>query len=158
MLPLMIVALKPLVWFSQQLTRLITFGKAQKPPQHREELLAVAHLGHESGQLHAGESQFLHNMLELGKVTTYDIMTPRTVVFSLPMALGSAEFVRRVDDQPYTRIPVYGDNPDRLRGFVIKGEVLMEHVKRAPEELLLQEVMRPIESTQGILPVDKLFQ
>jgi CBS domain containing-hemolysin-like protein len=157
-LPLMIVGLKPLVSFSQQLTRLITFGKAQKPPQHREELLAVAHLGHESGQLEAGETQFLHNMLELGKVNTFSIMTPRTVVFSLPMDIDSAEFVRRVDDQPFTRIPVYGKNPDRLQGFVIKGEVLMEHVKRAPDRLLLHEVMRPIESTQGVLSVDKLFQ
>jgi CBS domain containing-hemolysin-like protein len=157
-LPLMIVGLKPLVWFSQQLTRLITFGKAQKPPQHREELMAVAHLGHESGQLHVRETQFLHNMLQLGEVSAFDIMTPRTVVFSLPMNMGSTEFVRRVDDQPYTRIPVYVEKPDQLEGFVIKGEVLMEHVKRAPEELFLRDVMRPLGRTHGILTVDKLFQ
>lgn len=158
LLPLMIVGLRPLVWFSQQLTRLITFGKAQQVPQHREELMAVAHLGHKSGQLHARETQFLHNMLQLSKVKTFDIMTPRTVVFSLPMDMGSAEFVQRVADQPYTRIPVYADSPDHLLGFVIKGEVLMQHLKRAPEGLLLRDVMRPLENTQGILPVDKLFQ
>lgn len=157
-LPIMIVALKPLVWFSQQLTKLITFGRKQQPPQHREELMAVAHLGHESGQLQAGETKFLHNVLQLDQVKTFDIMTPRTVVFSLPMGMETAEFVRRIDGEPYTRIPVYADHPDDLRGFVIKGEVLMEHVKRAPETVVLEDVMRPIIRTQRFLSVDKLFQ
>lgn len=154
----MIVALKPLVWFSQQLTRLITFGKAQHPPRHREELMAVAHLGHESGQLHARESQFLHNMLQLDQVKTFDIMTPRTVTFLLPAATTSDEFIRQVDGKPFTRIPVWGAHADDIQGFVIKGEVLMEHVKRVAAEFTLNEVARPIQSTHGALTVDRLFQ
>jgi CBS domain containing-hemolysin-like protein len=157
-LPILIVALKPLVWFSRQLTRLITFGRAQDAPKHREELMAVAHLGHESGQLHARETQFLHNMLQLDQVNTYDIMTPRPVVFSLPAAMTSEEFIREVDGKPFTRIPVYDQQIDDVRGFVIKGEVLMEHVKRGTAGLRVDEVMRPLESTHGALTVDKLFQ
>jgi CBS domain containing-hemolysin-like protein len=157
-LPGLIVILKPLVWFSQQLTRLITFGKAQHAPRHREELMAVAHLGHESGQLHARETQFLHNMLQLDQVNTYDIMTPRPVVFSLPAAMTSDAFVREIDGKPFTRIPVYDEQMDDVRGFVIKGEVLMEHVKRGADGLSIGELRRPLETTHGALPVDKLFQ
>ncbi len=158
MLPLMITGLRPLVWFSQQVTRLITFGKAQHAPQHREELMAVAHLGRESGELHARETQFLHNMLQLNQVNTYDIMTPRPVVFSLPAAMTTDAFILAIDGKPFTRIPVYDQQMDDVRGFVIKGEVLMAHVKRAAEGLRIGEVMRPLESTHGAVPVDKLFQ
>jgi len=158
MLPILVRGLAPLVWLSQQLTRLITFGRARQAPQHREELMAVAHLGRESGELHARETQFLHNMLQLDKVNTYGIMTPRPVVFSLPEAMTSEDFIRRIEDKPFTRIPVYGAQMDDVRGFVIKGEVLMAHVKRAPEGLRIGEVMRKVESTHGAVPVDKLFQ
>jgi CBS domain containing-hemolysin-like protein len=157
-LPVLITGLKPLVWFSQQLTRLITFGKAHQAPRHREELMAVAHLGHESGQLHARETQFLHNMLQLHRVKTSDIMTPRPVVFSLAVDLRSDAFVREIDDKPYTRIPLHDPDTLDIRGFVIKGEVLMEHVKRGSDGLAISELLRPIESVHGALTVDRLFQ
>ncbi len=157
-LPLLITGLAPLVWFSRQLTRLITFGRAQTAPRHREELMAVAHLGRESGELHARETQFLHNMLQLDKVDTYDIMTPRPVVFSLPAAMTSEAFIRSVDGKPFTRIPVYDQQIDDVRGFVIKAEVLMAHVTRGAGGLAIGEMMRPLESTHGAVHVDKLFQ
>lgn len=158
MLPILITGLRPLVWFSQLLTRLITFGRTQELPRHREELMAVAHLGRESGELHARETQFLQNMLQLDKVNTYDIMTPRPVVFSLPAAMTSDEFIHRIEGKPFTRIPVYDHQMDDVRGFVIKAEVLMAHVKRGAAGLKIGEVMRPLESTHGAMRVDKLFQ
>ncbi|HUE71117.1 MAG TPA: CNNM domain-containing protein [Pirellulaceae bacterium] len=157
-LPVMIAGLKPLVWFSKQLTKLITFGKAHEPPRHREELMAVAHLGRQSGQLHDRETQFLHNMLQLHRVKTSDIMTPRPVVFSLPLDIGSDAFVREIDDKPFTRIPLYDPDTGDTRGFVIKGEVLMEHVKRGSDGLALRDLLRPIDSVHGALTVDRLFQ
>lgn len=157
-LPAMITALAPLVWFSRQMTRLITLGKSMPVPRLREEVLAVANLGRAAGQLQPGETRFLHNVLQLNQVRTSDIMTPRTVVFSLPMGIDSAEFVRRVEGQPYTRIPLHGDDPDDVRGFVIKGEVLMAHLKLSPEPVPLDQIMRPIARAQRFLSVDKLFQ
>lgn len=156
LLPLMIVLLAPLVWFSQQITRLITFGRSPDAPQHREELLAVAHLGKESGQLHQRETQFLHNMLQLDAVTTADIMTPRSVIFSLPMATATADFVHEIDGKPYTRIPVYPENPDDIAGFVIRGEVLMRHIKSPVDTL--EPMLRPMATTLDIVTVDRLFQ
>lgn len=158
MLPIMIKGLAPLVWFSQQITRLITMGRTQELPRHREELMAVAHLGRESGELHARETQFLHNMLQLDKVNTYDIMTPRPVVFSLPAAMTSDDFIKSIVGKPFTRIPVYDHQTDDVRGFVIKAEVLMAHVTRGEGALKIGEVMRPLESTHGAMHVDKLFQ
>ncbi|CAN5524989.1 hypothetical protein BH23CHL2_BH23CHL2_36810 [soil metagenome] len=119
--------------------------------------MAVAHLGHESGQLHARETQFLHNMLQLHRVKTSDIMTPRPVVFSLPADLRSDAFIREIDDKPYTRIPLHDPDTQDIRGFVIKGEVLMEHVKRGSDGLAIRDKLRPIESVHGALTVDRLF-
>jgi CBS domain containing-hemolysin-like protein len=158
LLPVMIAGLKPLVWFSQQITKVITFGKAHQAPKHRDELMAVAHLGKASGQLHAQETQFLHNMLQLHRVKASDIMTPRPVVLSLPVHLQSDAFIREMDDKPFSRIPLYDPVTEEIRGFVIKGEVLMEHVKRGSDGLAIRDLLRPIESTHESLTVDRLFQ
>jgi CBS domain containing-hemolysin-like protein len=157
-LPVMIAGLKPLVWFSQQLTKLITFGKAHQPPRHREELMAVAHLGRQSGQLHAREAQFLHNMLQLHRVKTSDIMTPRPVMFSLPSGMRSDAFTREIEGKPFTRIPVFDPETNDIEGFVIKGEVLMEHVNCGSDGVPLRNALRPIARAYCALTVDRLFQ
>jgi CBS domain containing-hemolysin-like protein len=155
-LPAMIVALSPLVWFSQQLTRLITFGKGPVAPQHREELRAVADMGAESGQLQESETQFLRNLLDLDKVAVEDIMTPRPVIVSLPVDLSIAEFVGRVAELPFSRIPVYRDDPDAVEGFVLRSEAFARHFKGGGEALA--DIVRPIASVPPQLTIDRLFQ
>ncbi|KPF73900.1 hypothetical protein IP68_15350 [Blastomonas sp. AAP25] len=161
-LPVMIRLLAPLVWFSQQLTRLITFGQAAHAPKHREELMAVARMGSDSGQLHRQESEVLHNLLQLGEVKTWDIMTPRTVVFGLPKTTPLAEFVGEVRDKPFTRIPISDTDPADVIGFVLKGEVLMHIIEQGDRarqgEATLDSLIRPMTSTLGTVPVDRLFQ
>ncbi|MCL6249447.1 hemolysin family protein [Altererythrobacter sp. KTW20L] len=158
-LPVMITALAPLVWFSQQVTKVITLGKAAHAPQHREELLAVAHLGHASGQIHERESQILHNLFGLDEVHTSDIMTPRTVMFTLPAAMPLTQFLAAVADRPFTRIPVYGSDSDSIVGFVIKSEVLTRLVEQGPETTqTLADVARPLSTVPDLLSLDRAFQ
>ena len=158
-LPVLIRILAPLVWFSQQLTRIITFGRAAHAPQHREELLAVARMGQESGQLHARETAVLHNLLGLEEVRTSDIMTPRTVMFSLPSTMKLKDFLNAVADRPFTRIPIYEGDPDMIVGFVIKSEVLARLVQSGlATEQTLADVARPIVSTPDSVSVDRVFR
>lgn len=158
-LPLMITLLAPLVWFSQIITRIITMGKAAHAPQHREEVLAVARMGEASGQLQSQESAVLHNLLGLNEVLASDIMTPRTVVFSLPAAMPIAQFLGAVRDKPFTRIPVYGDNRDSITGFVIRSEVLERLVDCGPDSTeTLGSLARPVVTTLDTIPVDRIFQ
>ncbi|RKF21731.1 HlyC/CorC family transporter [Altericroceibacterium spongiae] len=158
-LPPMIWLLAPLVWFSQQLTRIITFGKAADTTQHRDELLAVARLGEEAGQIDARETAVLHNLLGLNEVRSQDVMTPRTVMFTMPETMPLRDFPRAVADKPYTRIPIHRDNPDKISGFVIKSEVLTRLVDTGLDtEDVLSDVARPMLSIPDSLSVDRIFK
>lgn len=156
-LPLMIVGLAPLVWFSKQLTKLITFGKPAHAPQHREELLAVAHLGHQSGQLKLDETQFLKNMLQLNAITVADIMTPRSVIFSLPVTMSLAEFSGAVAEAPFSRVPVFSGSQDNIVGFVLRSEGLLENFKTLGNGGLAS-LVRPLPTVSSAAQVDKLFR
>jgi len=157
-LPIMITGLAPLVWLCRQVTRLIAPGDPHNQAMHRDELLAMTRLGEESGQLNKSESDFVHNLIQLHSTTTADIMTPWPVVFALPESMPLTEFVEIIEDKPFTRIPVYGDDPDDIRGFVIRGEVLLAHLKDATDAATLADVKRPIAIAVKFAPVDVTFR
>lgn len=158
-MPFLIRTLAPLVWLSQQLTKLITRGRPPPAPRHRDELMTVASMGEDAGQLHPGETRLVHNLLQLDAIKTADIMTPRTVVFSLPADTRLDGFVEAVKDSPFTRIPVHGpDDSADITGFVIKGEVLMQCITGDDADATLAGLARPIVSTLDRGPVDGLFR
>lgn len=157
-LPVMITGLAPLVWFSRQITRIITPQGHFTPSLHREELLAMSRLGAESGQLEERESEFVHNLIQLHSMKTWDIMTPRPVIFALPESMPLIEFVKIIEEKPFSRIPVYQGNRDEITGFVIRGEVLLAHLKDAHDTGTLADVKRPMAMAAEHTPVDVLFQ
>ena len=117
----------------------------------------MASLGHASGQIDSSEVRFVKNMLQLHAVKTSDVMTPRTVVFSLPVATPMAALAEKMRGVPFTRIPVFEGHPDRISGFVIKHEVLallLDDQSSGPE---LKDLVRQLPSVLDELPVDKLF-
>lgn len=157
-LPILITGLAPLVWFSRQITRLITPKNHQVPQMHREELLAMTHLGAESGQIDDQESRFVQNLIQLHSMKTWDIMTPRPVIFALPETMPLTEFVKAIEDKPFSRIPLYRTNRDDITGFVIRGDVLVAHLKDSEDKLVLADVSRPIAVAAEHTAVDSLFR
>ncbi len=157
-LPVMITGLAPLVWMSRQITRLITPSGLKIPDMHREELLAMTRLGAESGQLEERESNFVHNLIQLHAMKTWDIMTPRPVIFALPESTPLTEFVAAIEDKPFSRIPTYKTNRDEISGFVIRGEALLAHLKDANDTMTLADIARPIAMAAEHTTVDVLFQ
>jgi len=157
-LELMIFVLGPLVWGSKQITRLIAPKGVHDSSIHRDELMAMARLGEESGSLGARESQFVQNLIQLHAMKTWDIMTPRPVIFALPESTMLIDFVELIEDKPFTRIPVYRNTRDEMVGFVIRGEALLAHLKDADDTGTLACVTRPIAVTPEETPVDELFQ
>ena len=157
LLPIMITVLGPLVWASRQITRLITFGKPAEMPRHREELMAVANLGEASGQIQQDEVRFVRNMLQLNAIQVSDIMTPRTVVFSLALDMTLDEAAARIKTAPYTRVPVFAPGSENVRGFVLKHEVLAGFMSDDPGNTI-ESFARALPATFGDVTVDRLFR
>ncbi len=158
LLPVLQTVLAPLVWLCQQVTQLLTFGKAGAQPEHREVLLAVAQIGQDHGEFHASEVEVVRNILKLREVMVSDIMTPRPVIYALPESTPLAALPGLIEDRPFSRIPVYGEDRDVITGFVIRADALLAGLKAPGGNGTLAQVRRPIEATQKELPVDRLFQ
>ena len=158
-LPFLQTMLAPLVWFSKQITKLITFGKADAAPMHREELLAAAHIGEREGAIAERESAIVRNILRLDEMTVDGIMTPSTVMFSLPNSTPLDEFVDAIADKPFSRIPVYGENRDDITGFVLRTDALIARLRADGGDLPeVVSLMHPVDFVLSKLSVDELFQ
>jgi Mg2+/Co2+ transporter CorB len=73
--------------------------------------------------LHAGqevpqERAMLRSILDLAEVEVSEIMTHRRDVVTIDAGLPPAEIVGQVLDSPFTRIPLWRDNPDNIVGVL----------------------------------------
>lgn len=83
-------------------------------------------------------------------------MTPRTVLFALP---ENQTLAKTIEDNPtfqFSRIPVYGENLDDIKGFVLKGDIL-QSAQEAPEKVLA-EICRPIVVMVGDVTLHTMFE
>ena len=86
--------LTPVIWLTGLLTRLLT-PPSNGPDISEDDIRAVTSLSRQAGQIKAYEEAYIRNILALDQKRVYDIMTPRTVVFSLPEDMTAAEAYKK---------------------------------------------------------------
>ncbi len=159
-LRLLIYLLYPFVKLSELLTGSLTHGPTLSGFS-RSEFAAMADLSTNEGQLAHQESAILKNLLMMRKTQVKDAMTPRTVVFSLPEETRVEDFSQQNGSSPFSRIPIYGDHPDQISGFVLRTDLLLAQAQGKGAHLL-KSYIRPItliHDTMSLsLAFDKLMQ
>ncbi len=144
----------PLVWISARLTSL--FGKSKESEVTREQLIALAYMGHKGGAIESSENQYLENVLSLREVKAEEICTPRSVVHMLANDITIKEALSQEKTRSFSRIPVYKDNTDNVLGKVILRDLYDAQLNGKGDlqvDTLLQELFRVSEK----LPVSQLL-
>lgn len=154
-LEITIILMWPLVKMAELLTRLMTKNKSETSV-HRDEFIALAELGSKEGIFHKYESRVLQNLFFLRNIRTKDIMTPRTVVFALAENLTAEQVVSENNRLNFSRIPVYSNDIDDIKGFVLKSDILRSATE-APGTLL-KEMCRPVVVVLDKLTLHELFE
>ncbi|ABM00574.1 CNNM domain-containing protein [Shewanella amazonensis] len=149
-------ATKPLIWMSQQVTKLL--GKGEEGQYIRQEMSAMARMGHESGELDAQESRILTQILSVKEMPVTSIMTPRTVMFSVPMSMTLEDFAGKHMAKPFSRLPVFGEDNDDIQGFVNRTDILLG-VRDNPQNTMasLKRNLLAVPETAKILPLLELM-
>ncbi len=124
--------LLPLVVIGEWLTRLLA-RKKRAATFRREELSAMADLGHQLGELGREESQILKNLMRFHSLSLADVMTPRTVIFALPETMSVGEAVEKHAATPFSRIPIFLRDLDDATSFVLKSDILLAQAQGRAE-------------------------
>lgn len=131
----------PFVLLSRLMARQL---KAPAQTAHiREELVAMSQLGEKIGELAGEENRAIHNLLRFHQLKAQDVMTPRTVIFSLDADLTLAEFHRQWANMPFSRIPLYEEEKENIIGYAMKQDLLLACLQQETH-LTLRHCLKPL--------------
>lgn len=155
-LQITITVLKPLIWMTQLMTRLVP--NSQKTHQiSAEELKTIASMSRKSGEIEADQEKVIANILQLGEKTVRQVMTPRTVTFSASQTLTIKEAARMEGKwRMHSRVPVYEGEPNNVVGIVLSQDVLMAAAV-GQDTIQLSQIMRPVHFVPETAPLDRIF-
>lgn len=124
----MIVLLYPIVLFSQLITKILNKNK-EANVLSREDFSVMAEIGNKDGALKEEEYTIINNILRFNLLKVSSIMTPRTVIIAASQDQTIREFYDDTDNLRFSRIPLYADSMDDIRGYVLKDEILQNIIK-----------------------------
>ena len=146
-LKLLVWGLYPFVMLTELLTRSLTEGPTLRGI-NRMELIALAELSGREGVLAIKESLIMQNLLRMHETPAKAVMTPRTVVFSIPQEFTVGRYFTQYESKPFSRIPVYSNEIENLTGFVLRSDLLLAQAR--------DEVDRPV--IDFLREIPKIFE
>jgi CBS domain containing-hemolysin-like protein len=132
----------PAIWLSSHITGFIARDKTQESVSS-DELKTMARASLRTGGIKQYQESVIENILSLDTRTVKDVMTPRTVIFSLSEHLTLEEASQKSPKWEHSRFPVYDENMEDVVGIVLTKELFMA-LSEGKKELPLTDIMRPI--------------
>ncbi len=123
----------------------------------RAELIAALGLGQESGALDRHESRILTNLIALENLKVSAILTPRTVVFTLPADMTVREVMENHHTLHFARIPIIEGSFDNVLGYVTRYE-LQKAFATDRQNVVLRELNKPLEVIPEVVSVSNALE
>ena len=153
---LLVGAFQPLIGLVQIVTKLIRKGHKEQPVSDAD-LLTLVVSGLRSGTLNQDEARVIENVLSMDTRTVKQVMTPRPVVFTLSARTSAREAVSEDAIEKYSRIPVFGKDPDDLVGVVRTVDILTA-MANDRFDVKMEEIKRPIHFVIDSTRLDDLLR
>ncbi len=138
---LLVRALTPVLHATRKITRLLVRGGAAAPIAPGE-IVALAAAAARRGTVHRDVTRTVSNLLRLDAVRAYDVMTPRTVVWMLPIEASARDLLDDPQHRVFSRLPLYRSSPDRIEGYALVREVLADAARSGRRDLPLAAYLR----------------
>lgn len=152
--------LKPIIWFltvsTNAVLRLVGIDPHEKEePVSEEDIVLMLDAGADEGSLDHDDIEYIKNVFKLDKMTAEDVMTPRKSVISISYDASDKEILEIIEEESYSRIPVYEDNPDKIIGILHACDYLL---KRNEKNLDLKSILHTPVFVPETVSLDVLFK
>ncbi|MDE2817506.1 MAG: hemolysin family protein, partial [Chloroflexota bacterium] len=111
------------------------------PTVTEEEIKLMVDTGGKEGAIEEGEREMIYGVFELGELTVGDIMSPRVDIITLESDSTLADAIHTSSEHGYSRIPVYEETIDNIKGVVYVKDIL-PYVESDKLDTLVRDVMR----------------
>ncbi len=140
-LKVLVWIMSPAIWMISLITKVIAKEKTQESVS-ADELRIMAHLSFKTGGIDPLQKEMIENILSLNNKIVKDVMTPRTVIFSLSEHMIIEEVIRINEKWEHSRIPVYDKDKEDIVGIVHVKDIFVQLIK-GNKDIKLTQIMRP---------------
>ena len=106
-----------------------------------EEIRMMMEVGEEKGVIQDTEKEMIDNVFEFDDKRVSEIMTPRPDIVSVRVDAQLEFITELIDEEKYTRIPVYKENIDNIIG-ILHVKDLIQFIQKDKKEFCLEKIIR----------------
>lgn len=91
-----------------------------------EEIKMMVDQGEEKGTIEEDEKEYINNVFEFNDITASEIMTHRKDIFAVDINTSPGELLEEIikDDCKHSRIPVYDETIDEIKGILYVKDII----------------------------------
>ena len=119
----------------------------------REDILHSALLSEEDGTINDMESDIIENILTMKEIKIKDILTPRSVMFSVQKDIIIEDILEDKRTYKFSRVPVFDKDIDDIVGMVLTKRLFKQAVK--DKTVTIESIMTDIDTINENIPVSK---
>ena len=153
-------ALRPIIWFltvsTNAVLRLIGIDPREKDePVSEEDIVLMLDAGADEGSLNENDIEYIKNVFKLDTLTAENVMTSRKSIVSVSLDSTDKEIMEIIDEEGYSRIPVFDDDIDHIVGILHTRDYL---IKRTEPDFDLKSMLHQPEYVPETVSLDSLFK
>ena len=137
------LVLKPIIWLLTASTNGVIrlFGidpHATEEAVSEEDIVLMLDAGADEGTLDEDDIEYIKNVFKIDELCAADVMTPKNSVVFISADESDEEILRIIEEEGYSRIPVYLETTDKIIGILRAKDYLL---KRNRTDFSLQNVI-----------------
>lgn len=107
-------------------SKLFGVGENEEESVTEEEIKMMIDQGEENGTIKIEEKELINNVFEFNDITVSEIMTHRKDIFAVDINISNEELLQELSqvEYRYSRIPVYDETIDEVKGILYVKDVL----------------------------------
>ncbi len=146
-------------WLTKGVLRLFRIEPSLSAQMSEEELRQLLRNAGESGVLEAQEQQMIRGVIDLEETVVREVMTPRVDVVGVAEGASVRDLLALVREHGYSRLPVYSETIDNVRGVVYARD-LLKFLENGGgiDEALVAELMTQVQFVPETLSVAALLR
>ena len=121
-----------------------------------EEIKMMVDQGQEKGVIKKNEKDLINNVFLLNDIDAAEIMTHRTDIFAIEINDNIYELLDEIDDYKYSRIPVYEETIDDIKGILFLKDILK--ALSNGKKIKIKDIMREAYYVPETKSIDEVFK
>ena len=129
----------------------------EEQAQLEQEIIFMVEEAEKEGSMNEEDSLLITNAIEFSELNAWDIITPRVEIVSIPITADRDTVAQQFLDSGYSRLPVYEDSLDNIKGVVHIRDFL-RHLATESDVFELKSILTPAVFTVTGARVKELLQ